>query len=330
MQIDVFVLEAIFLIIFAIGVGTLASMLGIGGGIINTPLLIIVFFLSTQIAPSAALIAAFFVAIVSTIMYHRQNPRPIINKMGLFLALTTIPGSWVGVWLRSLITDDYLLRLIFGILLFPIALKMLFAKKRAKSDFISEIAGFDFSQVPQKRLVFALIGGFAGGTAAGLLGVGGGVIVVPVLCFIVGLPMHAAVATSMFTMIFTTTSGTVVNYLVLSQIGPDAVGTFIYYGVFLGVGMIVGGQIGPRIACKINAVKLKQFFGLVLVFPLVKMMKLGQIWLDPMGLDYILATIGDLIIWLIIVVPIGIAKFLFGGRHPIVVDTDTDDCESPM
>ena len=76
--------------------------------------------------------------------------------------------------------------------------------------------------------------------------------------------------------------------------------------------------------CKINAVKLKQFFGLVLVFPLVKMMKLGQIWLDPMAQDYILATIGDLIIWLIIVVPIGIVKFLFGGRRPIVVDTDSD------
>jgi uncharacterized membrane protein YfcA len=328
MQIEL-ILEVTFLIIFAIGVGTLASMLGIGGGIINTPLLIIVFFLSAQIAPSAALIAAFCVAIVSTITYHRQKPRPIINRVGLFLALTTIPGSWVGVWLRSLITDDYLLRLIFGICLFPIALKMLFAKKRGMTDFATEVAGFDLSQVPQQRLVLALVGGFAGGTAAGLLGVGGGVIVVPVLCIIVDLPMHAAVATSMFTMIFTTTSGTIMNYLVLSQIGPEAISTFIFYGVFLGVGMIVGGQIGPRIACRINAVQLKQFFGLVLVFPLVKMMKLGQIWLDPMAQDYILATIGDLIIWLIIVVPIGILKFFFGKQVPVEIETDSDDCEIP-
>jgi hypothetical protein len=329
MQIESLILEAAFLIIFAVGVGTLASMLGIGGGIINTPLLIIVFFLSSQIAPSAALLAAFFVAVMSTITYHRQNPRPIINKVGLFLAVTTIPGSWVGVWLRSLITDDYLLRVVFGILLFPIALKMLFAKKKGKSDFATQVAGFDLAHVPQQRLILALIGGFAGGTVAGLLGVGGGVIVVPVLTVIVGLPMHAAVATSMFTMIFTTTSGTVMNYFVLSsQYGPDAISTFLFYGILLGIGMIAGGQIGPRIACKIDAVRLKQIFGLVLIFPLVKMMKLGQIWLDPLDQNYVLATIGDLVIWLLIVIPIGVAKYLYNKQHHIEYDNKSDECES--
>jgi uncharacterized membrane protein YfcA len=323
MQIETLILEAAFLIITAIGVGTLSSMLGIGGGIINTPLLIIVFFLSAQIAPSAALLAAFFVAVVSTITYHRQKPRPIINKVGLFLAITTIPGSWVGVFLRSLITDDYLLRVMFGILLFPIALKMLFTKKKGKADFATQVAGFDLAQVPQQRLILALIGGFAGGTLAGLLGVGGGVIVVPVLTIIVGLPMHAAVATSMFTMIFTTTSGTIMNYFVLSspQYGPDAISTFLFYGILLGIGMIIGGQIGPRIACRINAVQLKQFFGLVIIFPLVKMMKLGQFWLDPLAKNYLLATIGDIIIWLIIVVPIGIAKIFYAKRHGLEIAT---------
>ena len=116
MQIEAWLLEAIILIITAVGVGTLASMIGVGGGIINTPMLIIVFGISALLAPASALLAALFVAIASTINYHRQNPRPIVNKAGLFLAITTIPGSWVGVWLRTLITDDYLLRLIFGIL----------------------------------------------------------------------------------------------------------------------------------------------------------------------------------------------------------------------
>jgi uncharacterized membrane protein YfcA len=326
MQIEAWFLETIILIIAAIGVGTLSSMLGIGGGVINTPMLIIVFGISALLAPVSALLAALFVAIASTITYHRQNPRPIVNKAGLFLAITTIPGSWVGVWLRTLITDDYLLRIIFGVLLFPVALKMLFAKKKGKGDFASEIEGFDLSKVPHQRLILALIGGFGGGTVSGLLGLGGGVVVVPVLTVLVGLPIHAAVATSMFTMIFTTTSGTIMNYFVLLATGQ--VEQIMLYGIILGIGMIIGAQIGPRIACKINAVQLKQIFGLVLVFPLVKMMKLGQIWLDPANQSFVIATIGDIIIWLGIIIPIGLVRFYLTKKQSAAVISDSD-CDIP-
>jgi uncharacterized membrane protein YfcA len=302
------IIDTLLITIFAIGVGTIASMVGIGGGIINTPLLIIVFGFSAQFAPASSLVAALFVAISSTLRYHRQRPRPIINRAGLFLAVMTIPGSFVGVWLRAFIAsvsvDDYPLRLIFGLSLFPVAIKMLFAKRRGKTDFASEVAGFDFSQIPQRRLVISLFGGFIGGVSAGLLGIGGGTVIVPVLTVLFGLPMHAAVATSMFTMIFTATSGTIINYL-SGQID-------IYYSIALGVGMLVGGQIGPQLAYRVDAVRLKHIFGLVLVFPLVKMMRLGQFWL---GDDLLLSTIGDLIIWLIIVVPIGLFTNFYRKSH---------------
>jgi uncharacterized membrane protein YfcA len=312
--------EALILIVFAIGVGTLSSMVGIGGGIINTPLLIIAFGLLAISAPVAALIAAFFVAVASTVAYWRQKPRPIALKVGLFLAITTIPGSLIGVALRTLITDDYILRLIFGITLFPVALKMLLAKKRRNEDIVSKIAAFDFSQLSRGRLAITLLGGFVGGVAAGLLGIGGGAIVVPVLCILLGLPMHIAVATSMFTMMFTATAGTGMNYLTL---GPEQFYPLLLYGLSLGAGMVIGGQIGPRIARKINAVQLKQVFGLILVFPLVKMMQLGQFWLDPMGESFLIATLGDLIIWLAIVLPIGLLK-LFQIRRQIPGTTEND------
>ena len=143
---------------------------------------------------------------------------------------------------------------------------------------------------------------------AGLLGLGGGVIVVPVLCVLMSLPMHAAVATSMFTMIFTTSSGTVMNYLT-GQID-------LFYSLALGVGMIFGGQIGSRFASKVDAVRLKHIFGLVLVFPLVKMVRLGQLWLDPSGTNFLLATLGDVLIWLAIVIPIGLLKLYISREKP--------------
>ncbi len=294
---DIFV-EVMLIAAFAVGVGTISSMVGIGGGIINTPLLIIIFGLTAQTAPATALVAALFVAVASTIAYYRQNPRPIMFKPGLFLAVMTTPGSLVGVALREFIVDDYVLRVIFGIALFPVALKMLFAKKRGKAD---DIASFNFSDLSQKRLLLALFGGFIGGISAGLLGIGGGAVVVPVLTILMGLPIHAAVATSMFTMIFTASAGTIRNFMG-GHIDP-------FYALALGVGMLVGAQIGPKLACKVNAVQLKQVFGLVLVFPLVKMMYLGQMLMDPNNESFLMATLGDLIVWLIIVVPIGLLRY---------------------
>ncbi|MHA1575913.1 MAG: sulfite exporter TauE/SafE family protein, partial [Candidatus Thorarchaeota archaeon] len=242
-------------------------------------------------------VAALFIAIAGTVAYSRQETKPIIVKAGLFLAITTIPGSLVGVALRELITDDMILRMIFGIALFPVALKMLFAKKRGKAD---DVSSFDFSQLSKNRLVLVMIGGFLGGVSAGLLGIGGGAVVVPVLTILMGLPIHAAVATSLFTMIFTASAGTARN-LIGGHIDP-------YYAICLGVGMVIGAQIGPKLACRVNAVQLKQVFGLILVFPLVKMMKLGQYWLDPLDQSLLIATIGDIFIWLGIIVPIGLIR----------------------
>ncbi|MFW9770377.1 MAG: sulfite exporter TauE/SafE family protein [Candidatus Thorarchaeota archaeon] len=291
---------AAFIAAYAIAVGTISSMVGIGGGIFNTPLLMIIFLLSAQFAPATSLVAALFLAVASSISYWQQNPRPIIPRVGLFLAVTTAPGSILGVLLRTMITDDYVLRLIFGISLMPVAIKMLFATRREKGDIASELAGYDMSTLTQKRLVISLLGGFIGGVSAGLLGIGGGAVVVPVLSILMGLPMHAAVATSMFTMMVTASAGTAMNYI-NGFINP-------YYAISLGIGMVVGGQIGARLASRVNSVQLKRVFGLILVFPLVKMMKLGQFWLDPAGSSILITTVGDIIIWLCIVIPIGLLR----------------------
>ncbi len=295
------IMEVAIIAIFAIGVGTISSMVGIGGGIFNTPLLMIVFLLNEQFAPATALVAAFFLAVASSIAYWRQNPRPIIPKVGLFLAIATVPGSLIGVILRTMIESPYALRLIFGVSLMPVAIKMLFAIRREKGDIASELAHYDISILTDKRLIISLVGGFIGGVSAGLLGIGGGAVIVPVLSVLMGLPMHAAVATSMFTMMFTASAGTAMNFA-NGFINP-------YYAVSLGVGMLLGAQVGSRLAFKVNSVQLKRFFGLVLVFPLVKMMKLGQMWLDPLDASILVSTIGDIIIWLIIVIPIGLFRF---------------------
>jgi hypothetical protein len=313
-------IETLGIIAFAVGVGTLSSMTGIGGGVLNTPLLIIVFGLSAQEGPATALVAAFFVAVTSSVAYWKQKPKPTIPRVGLVLAITTAPGSVIGVIMRTLIQDDMVLRIIFGLSLMPVALKMLFAKRKRKGDLASEISEFDQSSITPRTWAGALFGGFIGGISAGLLGIGGGAVVVPVLSVIVGLPMHAAVATSMFTMMFTASAGTALNY-VSGYVDP-------FFALTLGVGMLIGGQIGSRLACRVNAVQLKRIFGVILVFPLVKMMRLGQIWLNPSGSKPLTVLVGDLVIWLMIVAPIGLLRYyqIRKGEEPA---SDEEPCELP-
>jgi uncharacterized membrane protein YfcA len=308
------IVDVLLIAIYAVAVGTISSMVGIGGGIFNTPLLILAFFFDAQHASATSLVAALFVAAASTPKYWRQNPRPIIPKAGLFLAITTIPGSLTGVFLRTLIAEDYVLRLIFGVSLFPVAIKMLFAKRRKNDDNKSEIEEYNFSSLSQQRLALSLMGAFIGGVAAGLLGIGGGAVIVPVLSLLMGVPMLAAVSTSMFTMIFTASAGTVLNYIT-GFIDPA-------YALALGVGMVVGGQIGPPLAVRVNAVQLKRVFGLVLVFPLVKMMRMGSLWLDPGNQYSLLSTVGDIMLWLLVVIPIAFLRYYHIRRSPAEINLE--------
>jgi len=313
--------EAIVLIVCGLGVGALASMLGVGGGVILVPVLIIGFGLSPLTAPGTTLVAAFFVAMASLVPYYRQKPRPVIPKAGLLLAMTSVPGSLLGVWLRGTLQDEETLRLVFAVILMPIALRMLFAKRRDKADFASEVSSFNLSRIPQVRIGYSLIGSLCAGILSGLLGIGGGVLMVPILNMMMGLPMHAAVATSMLTMVFTATSGTVMNYLV-GEIQ-------VYYALTISLGMIIGAQFGPRLACRINAVRLKQYFGVLLVLPLVQMAKLGQIWLDPSGADFVRVTIGNTVIWLAIVLPVAFYRAAQSRRGPRPDGLSSEKCDLP-
>ncbi|MFW9889635.1 MAG: TSUP family transporter [Candidatus Thorarchaeota archaeon] len=300
------VVEFIIVATIATVIGLTASV-GMSGGGYKTPLLIIVFGLGAEMAAAASLFSALFVAIMGTVAFAQYKPTPILIRLGLVLAMVTVPCSLLGIALRTSIGDDLVLRLIFGILLFPAAIMMLFAERTEREDHTLQRVAYDIYQSGRVRLGLAFLGILAGGVASGLLGVGGGVIIVPVLCILLEMPILIAAATSMFTMIFTSSAGTVMNYMMLSRFGD--ISTFIFYGLAMGIGMIIGGQIGPRYACRIDEVQLKRIFGFLLVFPLVAMMDIGRMWLDPLGVSFLLGIIGDLIISLLIIVPIGVLRW---------------------
>ncbi len=322
------IIEFMIILPISVGIGIVAVLTGISGGAFKTPLLIIMFLLSAEVASAASLLSAAFVAVAGTIAYYRRKPGLINFRVGLVLVFATIPGSYLGIYLRTIFAHAHLLRLAFGILLFPIALKMLMSI--TTEDDNSEPNGkvFRFSQVTRKNQIMLVSVAFLAGISAGLLGLGGGTLIVPALCIILNFPIMVAAATSIFTMIFTTTAGSLINYIVLAQ--TESIFAFLYYGLTMGVGMVIGGLIGPKYADRVDGFMLQRLFGFILIFALVKMMSLGHHWLDPAGSDYLLATIGDAIIWLLIGIPLLMLSFRRTRKQRSELTQEKDEVTIPI
>ena len=311
-------LEFIFpaLVLIGVGIGILASMVGISGGAFKTPILILGFGLVAELAAASSLLSALFVAVASTIGYYRMDSKLISYKIGLLFIITTIPGAYLGVLFRTYIADREMLRFIFGIILFPVAFKLLLAMPKSQNHKNDEKQAPHFDQLSRKKVLIAILVAFFAGMLAGFIGLGGGTIIVPILCILLEFPMIAAAATSMFTMIFTSSAGTVMNYVFLLQ--TEGATVFLFYGVALGTGTLIGGLTGSNYAYDLNTAQLQRLFGFLLIFPLVTMMRLGHLWLDPSGSDYFLSTIGNATIWLLIGVSIWILtsyRIKFKQKH---------------
>ncbi|MFX1559557.1 MAG: sulfite exporter TauE/SafE family protein [Promethearchaeota archaeon] len=299
---ELLIFEFSLIVLFSVGIGILAAMTGISGGAFKTPILIIMFAVAAELAAAISLLSALFVAIVSSIGYYRLDKELIELRIGSLAVVATIPGSYMGITLRTIVAHAHLLRLVFGIILFPVAVKMLFAMTDDKEHTNGQKKLRSFSQLSPVQRVGSIIAIFLAGISAGLLGLGGGTIIVPVLCIILDFPMLKAAATSMYIMIYTSTAGSLFNYLALAP--TEGFTVFLYYGLAMGLGMVIGGPIGTKYASGVDAAWLQRLFGFLLIFPLVKMMSLGHLWLDPGGSNFILATLGDSIIWLVIAIPI--------------------------
>ncbi|AFK22164.1 sulfite exporter TauE/SafE family protein [Pyrococcus sp. ST04] len=225
-------------------VGTLAALFGLGGGFLLVPVLNIVGVeIHHAVGTSSASIV--FTALSSSYAYHRQ--RRIHYRVGLLLASTAIVGAYIGAWMTSYIPAREL-KIIFGITLIFVAYRIYKKKPVEPTEIKLEDVKVNEKIVP--------LGGFFSGIASGLLGVGGGIINVPLLTWL-GMPIHYAVATSSFAIVFTSTSSAIKHYL-LGNVE-------VQWLPLLVPGLIIGAQIGAKIAKKTRAKSLKNAFAVVMV-----------------------------------------------------------------
>lgn len=238
------------------------------------PILVLLFDLNAQHAVGTSLLMIVFTALSGILAYFRQ--KRIDWKVGLIAATVTVPGAVIG-GLATKYVPSKILSIIFGATIFFIAAAMLRRSYRASRVTATVIRNPIRDASTRRRGVWArrivdstgkvfeydakIYSGlaflFLGGLASGFLGIGGGLIVVPIFAVMVGLPMHVAVATSMLTMIFTSVAG-VSTHILLGNVLFD-------YAAPLVLGILIGAQLGARAARQLKSARLEMVFAVAVL-----------------------------------------------------------------
>jgi len=254
--------------------GFAGSMLGLGGGFVMVPILHLGFGLGMKEAVGTSLGIMIFTAMSSALGYWRQGR--IDTKLAGYLVVTSVPGVICGA-LISNVLDQRTLKIVFGCALTLAAIRMFTGKKALASR------GFKRHVLQRKitdkygtvfeynvNLVLTMIFAGVAGVSAGLLGIGGGIVNVPILT-LSGLPIHLAVATSSFLIIFNATTGAV----------SHAFMEHIMYGHALAIipGVIIGGQLGALASKKFKAKKLQLVLAVALLLLALRMIAKALGWM---------------------------------------------------
>jgi uncharacterized membrane protein YfcA len=230
-------------------IATLVTMVGLGGGILWTPYLIFV----SGLNPSEAVLTSLMIQVagmgsggVTVIAKKRTDPR-----ISLVLAAAAFPGVAVGVWLSRIVPQDFT---VFLLGVACLATALVFVAAREDPDLPP------LEKVPLKALNKYFWTAPVLSTMTGLLSVGVGDFLVPILRNRLHMKMDAAIGACLILM--------AINAAVASAMHVAIGETFSLELVLsAAVGVIVGGQIGPRIARRVPDQTLKEIFiyGLSLV-----------------------------------------------------------------
>lgn len=265
MQIEAVQITA--LLITGVGVGFASGLLGVGGCFIMVP---VQFWILTAIGvnPTIAIRIAFGtnLAVVlptaSSGAIGHSRKKAVLWKAGIFLGLSGLIGAFLGGFFAAHIPGK-LLKIGFGLAIGGGAVRMLTAKPP------------QIEKEPIENAFVYVLWGFPLGVVSGIIGIGGGVLMIPVMVLAMRFRMHQAVGTSTALMTFASVGG-ILSYLFnglnVSGLPAYSVGyiNLLQWIVLAGTSVPMA-QVGVRVAHKLPARQLRYVFIAVMFYMGLKM-----------------------------------------------------------
>jgi S1-C subfamily serine protease/uncharacterized membrane protein YfcA len=261
LQFGFFVRSAI-LILFGLVVGTVGTMVGVGGGFIHVPFLMLVCGFSVQDAIGTSIGIIFFNTTAGSFMYYHQKCIDI--DLAKKLSLIVIPGAILGPLIVQQYNSSWFL-IAFTLLLFTISCYLFFTNSQInvlpeyrynRCVTIEDIDGNKISY--STNIGLSYIGTFIIGFFSNLIGIGGGIIHVPFLILFLRIPVHIALGTSHFILCVSSFAG-MIMFGILGNIHFD-------YMMPVAVGAILGAKIGVELSKLTSPVVIRKMLALILFF----------------------------------------------------------------
>ena len=255
--------QLLFIALIGLGVGVLGSMLGIGGGVLIIPLLTGLFGIPIKTAIGASIVSVIATSSAAGAVYVSKGMSH--TRLAMVLEIATTLGAVTG-GITAILLNPKLLYALFGAVLVYVVYSM----SRGQSEDVQPIRTgvLDTSYTDPlsgKNIIYGvhnMLSGlgisFLAGNVSGLLGIGGGVIKVPVMHLVMGIPMRAAIATSNF-MIGITAATSAVIYYQHGYVDPKIT-------IPTALGVLAGAQMGSRLGGRIRSSNLKKIFRWLLIF----------------------------------------------------------------
>lgn len=250
--------------------GLLGGLLGLGGSVFIIPALTLALGTNQHLYQASALIVNVFVALAATARHRgRGTIRPDLVPA---LVASSTAAAILGVLVSNLL-EPRPLAAVFGVFLCYAAIAEVVSLFRRTSDAEPPAIG-------QQQWRLGLLIGFAGGFASGLLGIGGGAVMVPLLRKFGNLPVRQAVASSATAMVFACCIGAVSKNLTVSTL-TDASGAPLTLAASLSLAALlaptatVGGHYGASLVYRLPTRVIRMVLSGLLAFAGVRMLLTG-------------------------------------------------------
>lgn len=265
-------IEALLVFVLGFVVGVPSSMVGLGGGIIIVPALIMLFQIPAQNAIAISLVAILGTTVSSTIGYIRH--KQVDYKLGLLYDILDVPGIVLGAYITTFLPENILIGICGAFILF---ITIILIRSKRKPECPVSISGESGTRewirngIDHKGRAFtytltnpllALTSSFVGGIVTGLAGLGGGITDVSTM-ILLGIPTHIAVASSEFAMAITNGVGVVAHGLLNNLL--------LEYAIPITIGTVIGAQLGCVLAKRVKGKTIRNILAIIAILSALRL-----------------------------------------------------------